>query len=89
MHFNDDEHEMDMMEPDVIEYIKVLHWARFCLLDYAINNFGHYLHNQSGCRADMIHGFFPDRIDLNSISTGSHSTFLSLFDAWVNYTNSN
>jgi hypothetical protein len=85
MCFNDHEHEIDATQPDLIEYIKDLRGARFCLLDYATNNFGHHLRDQSGCTADMIHGFFPNRINLNSISTGSRSTFLSPFDSWDEY----
>jgi hypothetical protein len=56
---------MDATEPDDIEYTKHLRGARFCLVDYATSNFGHHLRDQSGCTADMIHGFFPDRINLN------------------------
>jgi ankyrin repeat protein len=56
-----------------------LRWKRFCLLDYATKNFGYHLCDQSPCTADMIHGLFPDTINLHCISIGFRSEFLSRF----------
>jgi hypothetical protein len=77
--FNDDEHEIDPLETKVTEDIKDLRRAGFCLLDYVAKNFGHHLRDEGSCTADMIRGCFPDRINLNCISTGSRSEFLSQF----------
>jgi hypothetical protein len=82
MCFNDDQHKIDSLEPELAQHIKDGCQARFCLLDYATNNFRHHLRDQSGCTANIIHGFFPDRINLNCISTGFHSQFLSPFYRW-------
>ncbi|KAI5789510.1 ankyrin repeat-containing domain protein [Pyronema domesticum] len=81
MCFNDDKHEIDPWESEDTDDddIKDLHWARFCLLDYATKNFRHHLHDEDSCTADMIYGLFPDRINLNCISTGFRSDFLSPF----------
>jgi hypothetical protein len=75
MCFNDDKHEIDPSELEFSEHIKDLRLARFHLLDYATNSFGYHLHDQSPCTADMIHGLFPDKINLNCISTGCRSGF--------------
>jgi hypothetical protein len=80
MSFNDDEHHMDMLQPGIPR--KILYrqrQLRFRLLDYATNYLGLHLDDQSSCTADMIHGLFPDRMNLNFISTGSRSGFLSPF----------
>jgi hypothetical protein len=80
MCFNDDITVIDPLERKVSENLKTLvRQTRFCLLDYATNNFGYHLCDQSPCTADMIHGLFPDTINLNCISTGSRSEFLSPF----------
>jgi hypothetical protein len=83
MCFNDDKHEIDPLELEVTEDIIDLRRARFRLLEYATNNFGHHLvRDQSPYTADMIHSLFPARINLNCISTGSRSEFLAPFHGW-------
>ncbi|KAI5799395.1 hypothetical protein FPQ18DRAFT_301760 [Pyronema domesticum] len=83
MCFNDDQHEIGPLELKVSENIKKLRRMRFCLLDYATNTFGYHLCDQSPCTADMIHGLFPETINLNCISTGSLSEFLFPFYEWL------
>ncbi|KAI5782826.1 ankyrin repeat-containing domain protein [Pyronema domesticum] len=77
MCFNDDQHEIDPLEPNFAERMKRL--RRFRLLRYATNSFGYHLSVQSSCTTVMINGLFPDRINLNCISTGCRSEFLSTF----------
>ncbi|KAI5785397.1 hypothetical protein FPQ18DRAFT_87167 [Pyronema domesticum] len=82
MCFKDDEHEIDATEPEVTEHIKKLRRARFSLLNYTSNNFGYHLRDQISCTVDIIYELFPDRINLNRISTCFRSEFLSPFSRW-------
>ncbi|KAI5816811.1 hypothetical protein BZA77DRAFT_55411 [Pyronema omphalodes] len=80
MCFNDDQPQIDSSELEIPWYITIERRFRFCLLDYAIQNFGHHLRDQNDCTADMINAFFPDSIDRNRISTALRSKFSSPFN---------
>ncbi|KAI5810769.1 hypothetical protein BZA77DRAFT_162222, partial [Pyronema omphalodes] len=79
MSYNDYESVIDCSKPKITQAIKRKRLEKYRLLDYAVNNFRHHLHDQSSCTADMICAFFPDGINLNQISTGFRSSFLSPF----------
>lgn len=79
MFFDDDKHKVDPSERIVTSRIKDLRRTRFHLLEYATNNFRHHLRDHSSITVDMIRELFPDRINLDCISTGFRSQFLSPF----------
>ncbi|KAI5811833.1 ankyrin repeat-containing domain protein [Pyronema omphalodes] len=82
MCFNDDKHPVHATQERAVDHMNSVHPARFSLLNYAIENFPYHLRDDSRCTVDMIHAFFPDRINLNCISAESRLKFLAPFYGW-------
>ncbi|KAI5819510.1 hypothetical protein BZA77DRAFT_157423 [Pyronema omphalodes] len=79
MLFEDDQFEMNATTPRVTKGIIDRRRARFCLLDYATNNFGRHLCDKIPLTSNMIRGLFSNTVNLRCISTGLRSMFLYPF----------